>query len=225
MTSDTMRAMGPSVPKPNAYTSSTWWYDLRGFFILTFAYRDTLSSQINFFADKIGDSHLEVGVGTGTLFRMILRRHRKIAAKPATRVVGIDYSPEMLSGAKRKFASDPMVEMRQADVHALPFAAASFDSVSLANSLHCFADPTVALREIRRVLRPGGRFTANAILNPVGWAPVRALANAINRWGMKKGILHAPMDAERLLQDVTASGLRICQSFRTGNDFFVEAEA
>jgi len=56
-----------------AYDSQPWWYDLRGFFILTFAYNSTLTHQLRFFAPNFGARHLELACGTGTLLEMVLR--------------------------------------------------------------------------------------------------------------------------------------------------------
>ena len=42
-----------------AYKSEPWWYDLRGFFILTFAYNSTLPSQLRFFGPNYGPRHME----------------------------------------------------------------------------------------------------------------------------------------------------------------------
>src|SRR6478672_3814286 len=56
-----------------AYVSPPWWYDVRGFFILTFAYNSTLTRQLRFFGPNFGPRHLEVACGTGTLLEMVLR--------------------------------------------------------------------------------------------------------------------------------------------------------
>jgi hypothetical protein len=55
-----------------AYSSEPWWYDLRGFFILTFAYNSTIGTQMRFFGPNFGPDHLEVACGTGTLLEMVL---------------------------------------------------------------------------------------------------------------------------------------------------------
>src|SRR5262245_15770479 len=83
-----------------AYSSPTWWYDLRGCFILTLSYRGTLWSQVAFFEKNISENHLEVGIGTGTLFCIILW-FRSLCRRGLGRVVGIDSSARMLEGARR----------------------------------------------------------------------------------------------------------------------------
>ena len=61
-----------SVPSPEkvaqAYSSPPWWYDIRGFFILKLTYRSSLFAQIAFFEKNLRDKHLEVVIGTGTIF-------------------------------------------------------------------------------------------------------------------------------------------------------------
>ncbi len=52
-----------------AYASPPWWYDVRGFFILTFAYNSTIGRQLRFFGANFGPRHLEVACGTGTLLQ------------------------------------------------------------------------------------------------------------------------------------------------------------
>jgi ubiquinone/menaquinone biosynthesis C-methylase UbiE len=81
---------------------------------------------------------------------------------PTGRVVGVDLSPEMLVVAERGRAASGLanVEFRQADVEALPFSDATFD-VALSNGvLNLIPDKPAALREVFRVLKPGGRLQA-----------------------------------------------------------------
>lgn len=92
---------------------------------------------------------LEAGVGTG----------RNLGYYPAgLELTGIDVSARMLARARRRAQQLPsQVELRQADVQTLPFAEASFDTVS-AGCLFCsVADPVQGLRELARVLKPDGQ--------------------------------------------------------------------
>ena len=78
------------------------------------------------------------------------------------RVAGIDLSPEMLAVAEsgRAAAGLSNVEFRQADVEALPFPDASFDVAMSNGVLNLIPDKPAALREVFRVLKPGGRLQA-----------------------------------------------------------------
>ena len=64
--------------------------------------------------------------------------------------------PSMLAGAVRRFENKNNVQLYSGDVARLPEADHSFRTVNIANAFHCFSDPDAALREIRRVLVPGG---------------------------------------------------------------------
>lgn len=90
---------------------------------------------------------LDVATGTGDLALEIERRC------PAAEVVGADFCPEMLAHARRR----GLARTVEADALALPFEAGAFDVVTVAFGLRNLADREAALREMRRVLRPGGR--------------------------------------------------------------------
>lgn len=203
-----------------AYSSEPWWYDLRGFFILTFAYNSTIGTQMRFFGPNFGPEHLEVACGTGTLLEMVLnwRRRRKL---PQVKVTGIDYAPSMLAGAQRRFASNPQVKVQHADAAQLPFADNSFDTANIANSIHCFPTIDGALRDILRVLKPGGTMAANVLLYPTGFAPLRWLAQKINDWGIRKGILYSPFRTEELRAKMLAAGWEVASEFTSGNTWNV----
>jgi phosphatidylethanolamine/phosphatidyl-N-methylethanolamine N-methyltransferase len=96
-----------------------------------------------------GERILEVGVGTG----------KNIPYYPqGAHVVAIDLSPRMLQQARPRAAHlGADVELHEMDVEQLEFADASFDAV-VATFVFCSVSlPVEGLREIRRVLRPGGR--------------------------------------------------------------------
>ena len=114
---------------------------------------------------------LEAGVGTG--------RNTPYYPRKAS-VVGIDLSPAMLARAerRRKEAAVP-VELRQMDVTRLDFPPASFDA-AVATFLFCVLanDQQVpALRELRRVVRPGGTIRLLEYVRPR--SPLRRLSVAV----------------------------------------------
>lgn len=104
-----------------------------------------------------GEAALDLGCGAGF--------DAFVAAQlvgPSGRVAGIDLSPEMLAVAEAGKVEGGFrrVEFRQAAVEAMPFPDESFD-VALSNGvLNLIPDKPAALREIFRVLRPGGRLQA-----------------------------------------------------------------
>jgi demethylmenaquinone methyltransferase/2-methoxy-6-polyprenyl-1,4-benzoquinol methylase len=102
-----------------------------------------------------GETALDVGVGTGDLAFELLG-----SSAPTSRVVGIDVSERMLvlvRARARASADGARFEARAADAHALPFADRSFDRVVAGFAVRNFGDLDAGLREMRRVLRPGGR--------------------------------------------------------------------
>ena len=97
---------------------------------------------------------LDVGVGTGDLAFGLLD-----ASDPSVRIVGVDLSPLMVDAVRRRAAArlDPRLAPLLASAAALPFADASFDRVVAGFTVRNFGDLAVGLREMRRVLRAGGR--------------------------------------------------------------------
>ena len=95
------------------------------------------------------DRFLDVGCGTGALVRR--------AAALADRAVGVDISPRTVARARELAAGVGGVEFREGSAEALPFADGEFTAVISTTSLHHFADPGLAAREMARVLEPGGR--------------------------------------------------------------------
>lgn len=203
-----------------AYVSEPWWYDVRGFFILTFAYNSTLPAQLRFFAGNFGENHLEAACGTGTLLELVLR-WRKWKGLPPVRITGFDYAESMLAGAMHRFADNPLISLEHADAADLGFDDGFFDTANIANSVHCFPNVDGALMEICRVLKPGGRLAANVLLFPNGPWPLRWIAERINTWGIKKGILYTPYHLDDIRQRLVAAGFEIEQEERVGNCYNV----
>jgi len=199
-----------------AYRSEPWWYDLRGFFILTFAYNSTVNEQLRFFGVNFGHDHLEVACGTGTLLDLTLR-WRRWKRLPSTRVLGIDYAPSMLAGARRRFRGDANMSFLHADAASMPLPAAAFDTANVANAVHCLPDVDGALREIFRVLKPAGSLAANVLLYPRGSWPWKSIARRINDWGIRKGILYTPYEKDEIRQRVVDAGFEIVSERVHGN--------
>jgi demethylmenaquinone methyltransferase/2-methoxy-6-polyprenyl-1,4-benzoquinol methylase len=105
-----------------------------------------------------GDSVLDACCGTGDL---AIAAHRHGAGE----VVGLDFSEEMLERARRKA---PELEWVQGDALALPFADESFDAATVGFGVRNVDDLEAGIRELRRVLRPGGRLAILEITTPVG---------------------------------------------------------
>lgn len=93
---------------------------------------------------------LEIGVGTGRIALPV--------ANAGRRVVGIDLSHNMLGEVIGGDEPHPRLLLLQADMHALPFPARTFAAVTAVHVLHLARDWQQVLREVVRVMRPGGAF-------------------------------------------------------------------
>jgi demethylmenaquinone methyltransferase/2-methoxy-6-polyprenyl-1,4-benzoquinol methylase len=136
---------------------------------------DALSAALSFWQDPrwrralvsalapaLGERILDVATGTGMVAAELL-------ARADCSVVGVDQSPQMLAAARARFAAlepaggGPGVEARQrvelieGEAEALPLADASFDALTFTYLLRYVDDPPATMRELARVVRPGGR--------------------------------------------------------------------
>jgi len=105
--------------------------------------------------DSIGpapiDALLDLGTGTGRMLELL--------APCSERAVGVDQSPQMLSLARARLERAGLrnVQLRQGDLYALPVERDTYDLVIIHQVLHYLDDPSRAVREAARALRPGGR--------------------------------------------------------------------
>ncbi|HET9514116.1 MAG TPA: methyltransferase domain-containing protein [Gemmatimonadales bacterium] len=119
---------------------------------------------------RAGDRVLDVACGTGVVAREAAER-----VGPAGSVTGLDLNPGMLAVAKRL---RPDIVWRQGDAGSLPFADDAFDAVVSQFGLMFFADRVGAIREMVRVLTPGGRL-AVAVWDSLDRTPAYAAEVAL----------------------------------------------
>jgi demethylmenaquinone methyltransferase/2-methoxy-6-polyprenyl-1,4-benzoquinol methylase len=111
-----------------------------------------------------GTTVLDVATGTGAVAREL------IAQKGCT-VVGLDQSPEMLAEARRRLPDD--VTLVEGTAEQLPFGDSSFDALTFTYLLRYVKDPAATLKELARVVRPGGTIASLEFALPHGvWRPL-----------------------------------------------------
>ena len=123
---------------------------------------------------RAGERVLDIAAGTGTSSAAL--------AKSGAEVVALDFSPGMIEEGRKQHSELTFVE---GDAKQLPFPAGSFDAVTISFGLRNVNDPHKALREMRRVLKPGGRLVVCEFSHPE-----RALVT-----GAYRGYLHYVMPA------------------------------
>ncbi|MBR1870162.1 MAG: bifunctional demethylmenaquinone methyltransferase/2-methoxy-6-polyprenyl-1,4-benzoquinol methylase UbiE [Bacteroidales bacterium] len=112
---------------------------------------------------------LDIACGTGDFSLAIARR-----MPPDSRITGLDLSEGMLAVMREKVAGEERISCEQGDSDAMRFADATFDVVTIAFGIRNFEHRETALREILRVLKPGGRLVILELSVP---------ANPLIRWG------------------------------------------
>lgn len=126
-----------------------------------------LDDAVEALAPESGERIVDVGFGGG--YALDLIRERIAPVRPA----GVDISRVMVEQGRARWGNG--VDVHLADVAAMPFEDASIDGLLSVNTIYFWPDPAAALREIRRVLRPGGRVVlgvrrnAFLLLSPVSW--------------------------------------------------------
>lgn len=107
---------------------------------------------------------------------------RRIAALvgPDGEVVGVDLAPGMIELARASGIRGARFEVM--DIENLTFPDASFDAAACGHGMQFVPDVDRALREARRVLRPGGRFAASVPVTSDGQRPWTVVEEAVERW-------------------------------------------
>ncbi|MFQ5565253.1 MAG: methyltransferase domain-containing protein [Paracoccaceae bacterium] len=104
-------------------------------------------------APRRGERVIEVGCGAGLLLRAI-----GLALGPHGLAAGVDISPDQIAAAARECEGVPAVKPMVCDIRALDYPDSVFDAAVAVQVVEYIEDAPGALRELRRVLKPGGRF-------------------------------------------------------------------
>jgi demethylmenaquinone methyltransferase/2-methoxy-6-polyprenyl-1,4-benzoquinol methylase len=142
---------------------------------------DRLSAALSFWQDprwrralvdavapRAGERILDVATGTGMVAA-------ELRGRADCTVVGLDQSPQMLAVARARFVGEgARVELVEGEAERLPFEDASFDALTFTYLLRYVDDPPATMRELARVVRPGGRVASLEFGVPPGRLPREA---------------------------------------------------
>ncbi len=127
-----------------------------------------------------GDRVLDVATGTGLVAAELVRRY-------GCSVVGLDQSEQMLARARSRVAAEARLADRvtvvRGEAESLPFASGEFDALTFTYLLRYVDDPVATMRELARVVKPGGRIASLEFGVPRS-APLRALWFLYTRLGL-----------------------------------------
>jgi demethylmenaquinone methyltransferase/2-methoxy-6-polyprenyl-1,4-benzoquinol methylase len=147
----------------------SFWQDPR--------WREAMVSAID---ARAGQRVLDVATGTGMVAAALVERY-------GVDVVGLDQSPQMLAAARARLARSPAlaehVTLREGDAQALPFGDGEFDHLTFTYLLRYVDDPAATMRELARVVAPGGRIAMLEFGEPQG-EPWHLLWSAYTRLGL-----------------------------------------
>jgi demethylmenaquinone methyltransferase / 2-methoxy-6-polyprenyl-1,4-benzoquinol methylase len=139
---------------------------------------DEVAAALSFFQDQRwrraavemisagpADTVLDVACGTGLVSAALIRRW-------GCQVVGLDQSAAMLGRARARIEADPSlaarIELLEGEAESLPFEDGSFDHLTFTYLLRYVEDPAATLRELSRVVKPGGRISSLEFCVPRG---------------------------------------------------------
>ena len=139
-------------------------------------WKDAAAAKLN---ARPGETILDVAGGTGDMARRYARMARRAQERrggPDASVIVLDYNAEMIMAGVNK-GGEPEMSWTVGDAMALPLPDACVDAYSISFGIRNVADIPHALREARRVLKPGGRFMCLEFSRPIA-GPIRKAYDA-----------------------------------------------
>lgn len=149
-----------------------------------------------------GGRVLDVATGSGQFIPFLIEN-----LKDNDEIIGIDTSEKAAKAFDKDFHDNPRVHYQHMDAAHMDFPDSSFDTVCISNSLHHMPDPAAVLREMRRVLRPGGTCMVSEMYCD-GQTETQLTHVAMHHWSASidraKGVYHAPTYTRQQLLDIVA---------------------
>ena len=134
----------------NSIKQFTQWADNYDNPLTSITFQQTNSHIVKLLNPKPDSSLLDVGCGSGILIQKLLSLNRNM------KLYGLDITPKMVEVAKRKSENESSVEIALGSAIKMPYKNNSFDYVTCASSFHHHPDPLQSVKEMVRVLKPGG---------------------------------------------------------------------
>jgi ubiquinone/menaquinone biosynthesis C-methylase UbiE len=172
-----------------------------------------MEKLVNYFQGKKVTSILDVGTGSGD-FIAVLRE-----VFPETQITGVDPDIESLQEATKKY---PDVSFTEMSAEKLEFTDNTFDLASISMALHHLPDIQGALKEMQRVVKPGGWIIVNELFSD-NLNQAQEVHKMLHHFRSKidrlKGINHnETFEKEQILQMVKSSGIQIQLYFENNTD-------
>ncbi|HYB29967.1 MAG TPA: methyltransferase domain-containing protein [Solirubrobacteraceae bacterium] len=140
-----------------------------------------------------GTSVLDIPCGGGVAFRGLRPEHELDYGR------GRPLARDVATGPRRGRPPRPSwIEFVEADVEALPFEDCGFEVVVTYTGLHCFPDPSAAIAEIARVLRPRGELRGTSVIKRAGLRQDTFVRLMPARWGRSAPGRPSPSSGPRL---------------------------
>jgi len=174
----------------------------------------------DFFTDKQVASMLDVGTGTGDFLEVLKN------VFPKAKITGIDPNTESLQEAAEKF---PDVSFAEMGAENLTFNENSFDLVSISMALHHLPDVQKALKEMQRVVKPGGWIIVNELFSD-NLNKAQEVHKMFHHFRSKIDRLtgishHETFEKEEILKMIKRSGIQVLFDFENngGNNLITES--
>jgi ubiquinone/menaquinone biosynthesis C-methylase UbiE len=195
-----------------SYDREAVLYDA-GFKVLSRAFFSARHARFRAMSASAGEARRALDMPTGTgLFLPTPSARTEV-------LVALDLSAPMLERARRvaiaRGAGAEKTAFVRASAHGLPFKDGAFDAVLCLNGLHVFPEPAKAVREIRRVLAPGGRAFIATLVAP------RGLRGRLGAWILTtRGYIRPPLPEDEMRALLAGSGLVADEAVRKGEELY-----